>query len=113
MTEIKIVMTKAQATQAWLGGQLILPCTYVGSTAENISWRDKSNGKAMTAPVLKHNIILGRRVALVNERVAENFDVNSYKETMPPMSQCILTIESMEVTKGVPSFRGKLEPLTA
>lgn len=106
-------MKQNEAMKRWESGEIIIPVTYVGGSAEEIRWRDGSSGKALTAVVVKHNIVIGSRVAIVNERVPESYAVSDFKQSLAPMSKAFLVVEAMELTKGVPSFRGRLEALTA
>lgn len=106
-------MKESEAVKLWQEGHLVARVTYVGSSAETIRWRDNASGKALEAPVLKHSVVVGNGVGIVNERVPDTFKVEDYKPPFAPMSKCLLTYTSMEPNKGVPAFRGRLEPLTA
>jgi len=106
-----IPMTKAEAVKQWENGVLCVPVIYVGGIAETIRWRDEGTGKALTAPVVKHSIIIGTDVAIVAERVPDDYKVESFKPFCPKMTACLLTVDSKTVTRGVVQIRGRLELL--
>jgi len=107
------VMTRKQAGEHWEKGNFIVLGEYVGTQAEVLEWRDKTNGKAMAAPLVKHSVVIGNRVAVINQRVPETTDVAKFSSGLTARQPVVVLIESMQLVRGLPEIRGKLEAITA
>jgi len=105
-------MTKAKLLEAVTNGETIMAGEYIGSVAETISWRDKTTGKAMTAPTLRHTIMTGSKSVLVRERCADDSKPDSYGPPYSCMQSVVCTFWAVSSPNGAVHAEGKLEALT-
>jgi len=105
-------MTQQEAGKLWESGKVCVPVEYVSGMAEKIQWRDEATGKRLEAPVVKHNVIAGQDIMVVNERVPDEYKVESFVSQFKRGQRCLLTIQSLSVMRGVVMVRGTLQALT-
>lgn len=87
---------------------------YRFSKAEMINWRDKQNGQARSAPILRHNVELGADAITVNEPLPNSIQKT---EDIPPHmltahkkgDTVIVIVTELTRERGLVSCRGTLE----
>lgn len=87
---------------------------YRFSKAEMINWRDKTNGQARSAPMLRHTVELGADSIAVNEPLPTS--IQKVEDIPPQMLNAhkkgetvIILITELTRERGLVSCRGKLE----
>jgi len=109
---MKAAIKMADAQGMWAKGAVVVIVEFRKSQAERINWRDKSTGKAMTAPILRHTVETDRDVLVVSERVPENFDVENFKSEYAKGQKCLLSITELATERGLMTVRGELTPIS-
>jgi len=104
-------MKKAEAMKQWESGAALLCVEFRMSKCERINWRDKTSGKAMSAPVLRHTVETATEAITVSERLDDNFNVETFKPAFQRGQRVLLHVTEMSTQGGVKSARGLLEPL--
>lgn len=104
-------VTMAQAVQMFKDGHAVVLAEYRSSEASVLEWRDRQSGRAMSAPVLKHVVEFGPKSVQVSERVPDTFNTTNYVSPIKKGERCLVSIFSMDVTKGAISVRGTLTPV--
>lgn len=106
-------MTLSEATTQWQNGSNILIVEYRSSTAEVITYRDKSTGRMEKMNRLTHNCELGNISLPVSERIPDGsvLEPATYKAPYQKGQRCLLTFESILKEKGAYKVNGRLEPL--
>lgn len=104
-------MKKADAVKLWESGAMCVVVEFRRSIAETISWRDKTSGKALTAPVVRHTVESGIATITVNERVADDFNVAAFKPPFEKGARVLLQFTELHTEKGNVSARGTLTAL--
>jgi hypothetical protein len=93
-------------------GHQVVVVEYRNSVAETITWRDKESQKAMSAPILRHNVETETGPMVVDERQGEGFRPEDYKAPFKKGQRCLLHFNDMETQRGVLRARGVLQPLS-
>jgi hypothetical protein len=104
-------MELEQAITLFKTGQFVAIGEYRMSKAEIIKWRDKTNGKEMEAPILRHVVEFGDKSVAVNERVASNTKLDDIKVPFVKGDAVIMHVEELTAQKGLVSCRGRLEAI--
>lgn len=112
MPDAKKPITEKDAIAMFLAGHPVVLGEYRSSEAEVINWRDKTTGKALSAPVLRHVVEFGSKSVIINERVEENFDILNYRSPYRKGSKVLVELASMESQRGVISCRGNVIPVS-
>lgn len=95
-------------------GEFLTIGEYRHSKSEMISWRDKTNGRPMTAPILRHTVECGDTSVAVSERLPDSI---TKLEDIPPVKfakgePVILVLEELTKNLGLVSAKGKLEKVS-
>lgn len=102
-------ITQEQALALFVSGAPVLQCAYMGSKAETISWRDKSSGKSMSAPILRHTCLLDGQALSVTERVDEKtFTPESYRSPFKQGQKVLVRFTEFLQQRGLLTARGEL-----
>lgn len=104
-------ITLADATKQWQAGRLVFVVEYRHSTAENINWRDKQSGKAMTAGILRHTVETENSVIIVSERTGQDFNPATYVSPLKKGQKVALWLSSLATERGVTQANGVLQPI--
>jgi hypothetical protein len=111
-------MTEADAIRRFLGGEPVRIVEYRSTNAQRIKWTDKDTGKALEAPICKHDVEGapdGRSGVVeaisVSERLPEDADVETMKSPFKKGERVVLVYFSQMTLKGAHSAQGRLEPL--
>jgi len=97
----------------WEKGEFIAIGEYRMSKAEEISWRDKQTGRAMSAPILRHTIEFGSLGVSVSERVPEGRKLEDIKVVgLHKGDKVAVYLTELLTQKGMVSARGRLVNLT-
>lgn len=87
---------------------------YRFSKAEMINWRDKTNGQARSAPMLRHTVELGADAIAVNEPLPAS--IQKVEDIPPHMLNAhkkgdtvLIIVTELTRERGLVSCRGKLE----
>jgi len=86
---------------------------YRHSKAENLQWRDKTSGKSMHAPVLRHTVETSEATISITERVPDDFDVVGFKSPYSKGQKVLVTLTELKLDKGNLSGRGSLTPVVS
>jgi len=105
-------MLKAEAVKQWEAGKPLVCVEYRSSRVDHIAWRDKTNGRAMEANILRHTVETADGSVSVSERMADDWDGKTFTPPCEKGGRCVLIVSEWRVEKGVISIRGKLEKLT-
>ena len=83
------------------------------SIASLLEWRDKVNGSAKQAPMLKHNLEVGNVGLCLSERVKEGTKVEDINtKPFPKGDRVLVHLDELTSMRGIMSGRGHLEELT-
>jgi hypothetical protein len=104
-------MDKKQAMDLFNAGQFVAIGEYRMSKAEQIKWRDKTSGKEMEAPMLRHVVEFGDKSVAVSERVPSNVKLEDIKVPFIKGDTVLLHVEEYTTQKGLVSCRGRLESI--
>jgi len=102
-----------EVTKRLLGGVVGFLGEYRHSKAEMLQWRDKTTGKAMHAPVLRHTVETTTATISITERVADDFDVAGFKPPFTKGQKVLVELTELKLDKGNLSGRGSLPPVIA
>lgn len=94
-------------------GQMLALGEYRHSKAEMLNWRDKTTGRAMSAPILRHTVEFGDNSVSVSERVPEGTKLEDIKISFVKGQVVVLHIDEVSRNLGMVSARGVLESYTA
>jgi len=81
------------------------------SSAETMKWRDKTTGKAMTAPILRHTVETATATVSITERVEDDFDVKAFVPEFKKGDRVMVELTELENERGSLKGRGTLTPL--
>lgn len=84
---------------------------YRHSKAEMINWRDKTSGRPMSAPVLRHTVEFGDQTVAVSERVPDGTKIEDIHVPFQKGDAVVLEVEEMTRNLGNVSARGRLSKL--
>lgn len=104
-------MKQTEAIQHWQSGGRILVAEYRSSRIDNITWRDKSSGKAMSASLLKHTIELGDVSCVVSQRVPDDKRPEDYLGKFKKGDKVLFAFLTIQMERGAVSGTGELLPL--
>ena len=103
-------MTKEQAIDKFLAGELVALGEYRMSKAEILNWRDKVTGRPMSGPALRHTVEFGGMSVAVNERVPDGMKLEDIRVPLTKGDSVVCHLSELTAQKGVFSARGeKLE----
>ena len=106
-------MNKLQATELFLAGGFLAIGEYRMSKAEMLNWRDKQNGQAKSAPMLRHTVEVGSVSLTLAERVPDTTKLEDIKIGFAKGDLVVVYLDELTSPKGVVSGRGRLEKLAA
>jgi len=106
-------MTKTEAVKLIEAGAFIVLGEYRMSQSEMLNWRDKTNGKPMSAPILRHTVEVGNRSIAVNERVPDGTKLEEIVVNFKKGDVVALHLDEMTANKGLVSCRGRLEKIVS
>lgn len=116
-TTAKQTKTKNMDEKSFLNrvraGEFLAVGEYRHSKAEVINWRDKTNGRPMSATVLRHTVEFGDTSVAVSERVPEGTKPEDIHFSFKKGETVALIVESLSKEKGLVSAQGKLERFAA
>ena len=72
-------MTERELVHRVRAGECVMVGEYRMSKAEEINWRDKTNGRPLSAVVLRHTVEFGDKSVVVNERVPQEVKLPDVK----------------------------------
>ena len=105
-------MTEKQAVEIFLAGAFVAVGEYRMSKAEMISWHDKQNGQAKSAPMLRHTVEVGSISVALSERVPDRTKIEDIKVPFNKGESVFVHLDELASVKGSVSGRGRLEKLT-
>jgi len=105
-------MTKDEAVKRFVSGYVLAMGEYRMSKTEEINWRDKLSGRAMSGCVLRHTVEFGDVSCTVNERVPEGVKVEDVKVSFVKGEPVVLEVSEWTSQRGVISARGRLVHVT-
>lgn len=100
---------KSEIMDRVMRGERVIICEYRSSKMENIAWRDKESGKAMSAAVIRHTLESGPDSVTVNERTAADFDSSKWVAPAKKGQLVALHFTEFKTERGLMSARGTLE----
>ena len=106
-------MTERELIHAVRSGECIMVGEYRMSKAEEINWRDKTNGRPLSAVVLRHTVEFGDKSVVVNERVPSEVKLADVKWIWQKGQTVALKVSEYTSAKGVVSCRGQLVPFSS
>lgn len=106
-------MTNKQAVENWEAGHPVFKARYLMSIAETISWRDKDTKSRLSAPVLRHTVLMSTGAVTVNEDLPEDAKPEAYVSPFKDGERVLVNVRSYLATKGQIAIRGSLEKITA
>jgi len=105
-------MNQSQAVEKFLNGEFICVGEYRMSKSEMLNWRDKQNGQAKSAPMLRHTVEVGNVSLTLNERVPDQTKLEDIRVPFVKGEIVLVHLDELQSSKGVVSGRGRLEKLT-
>jgi len=105
-------MTKAEAVKLWEAGQTVAVVEFRSSRVDDLSWRDKTTGKAMHAKLLRHTVECGNQSVAVQERMPDDWDGKVPVE-FKKGDICLLNFSAWNTERGAVTVRGSLQLLYA
>lgn len=105
-------MDRKTALEKFEQGERLIVCEFRSSKVEQINWRDKTTGRALSATVLRHVVEMGADSVVVNERTPEDFDGAKWQPPFKKGDKVVLHFTEFRTEKGMISTRGALELLT-
>jgi len=91
-------------------GECIMVGEYRHTKVEEINWRDKQTGRAMSGIVARHTVEFGQESVTVNERVPDGAKISDVKLPFSKGQTVALLVTEFSRAKGIASARGLLEP---
>lgn len=111
-------MNKSAAISAFLGGRVLVCGIYMSGKGETISWRDSKTKVAMSAPNIRHTVLVNGNAMTVSERPPEvqagqpAWVPESYVSPFAQMTPVVVEVSEMEMNRGVYIARGTIAALT-
>jgi len=104
------MMTKAEAVKQWEAGAQIALVEFRSSRVDDLSWSDKTTGKAMKAKLLRHTVEVGMQSVSVQERMPDSWN-GQIPVNFKKGEQVLLHFTAWVVERGAVTVRGTLEAL--
>lgn len=101
-------LTRQEAIERFTRGDIVSLGEYRMSKAEMLNWRDKTNGQAKSAPILRHTVEVGGISIAVNERVPDGTKIEDIHVAFKKGDMVLLEIQELTVDRGLVSARGSL-----
>jgi hypothetical protein len=106
-------VSMSEVRKRWEAGELVLVGEYRMSKKEILEWRDKTSGRPLSAPLLRHTIEFGSVSVQMAERVPDNVKLEDIVVHFIKGDQVAAAITEWVVSKGSVSCRGTLEKISA